>query len=130
MSGVFDQLQGKLGEGGEEGLSPIQIASLPPIERKIIRLLLRELEMSHNGLWEAMQALPDAERPTREEMEKALENLANEGWVIRMGEGEFRKYEPNMRRKPPSTLAKAIWATLGSKIAEGKAAREDDQAES
>jgi hypothetical protein len=124
MSGVFDSLKGKMDEHAEDGLSPIQIASLPPLERKIVRLLLRELEVSHGAVWEAMQALPEAERPSRNDMEAALENLATEGWVIRRGEGDSRNYEPNMRRKAPSTLAKAIWSSLGSRIAETKSARQ------
>jgi hypothetical protein len=126
MSGVFDSIQKKMDDSGSEGLSPIQIASLPPIERKIVRMLLRELEMVHEGIWEALQKQPEGERPTREEMEAAMENLANEGWVIRMGEGDNRKYEPNMRRKAPSTLAKAIWAQLGTRIADSKTAQESE----
>ena len=129
MSGVFDSLEGKLDEHAEDGLSPAQIAGLPPVERKIIRMLLRELEMTHAGLWEAMQAFPEDERPTRQDMDAALDNLTNEGWVIRMGEGDARHYEPNMRRKAPSTLAKAIWSSLGSKIADSKAARSSGEEE-
>jgi hypothetical protein len=53
-------------------------------------------------------------------MEAALENLANESWVIRIGEGDKRLYEPNLRRKPPSALGKAVWAQLGSRISENK----------
>jgi hypothetical protein len=123
---MFDSLKGKLEENPEDGLSPIQIASLPPTERKIIRLLLRELEMSHAAIWEALQALPEDERPGYDEMETALDNLAAESWVIRMGEGDSRKYEPNMRRKPPSVLSKAVWAQLNNRIADNKASRETD----
>lgn len=120
MSGVFDSLKGKLDENAQDGLSPIQIASLPPTERKIIRMLLRELEMTHGAIWEALQALPEGERPTHDEMEAALDTLANESWVIRMGEGDQRKYEPNLRRKAPSTLGKAVWAQLNNRIADQK----------
>jgi len=120
MSGLFDSLKGKLDENTQDGLSPIQIASLPPTERKIIRMLLRELEMAHDDIWEALQALPEGEQPTHDEMEAALEYLANESWVIRMGEGDNRKYEPNLRRKPPSTLGKAVWSQLNNRITENK----------
>jgi hypothetical protein len=125
MSGVFDSLKGKLDENSEDGLSPILIASLPPTERTIIRLLLRELEMGHDAIWEALQDLPEGERPTHDAMEAALDNLANESWVIRMGEGQSRKYEPNMRRKAPSALGKAVWSQLGSRIAANKTPGED-----
>ena len=123
MNGLFDSLKGKLDESPQGGISPVQIASLPPVERKIIRLLLRELELTHAAILEALRSLPEGERPTHDEAESALNNLAKESWVIRMGDGEGRRYEPNLRRKPPSTLGKAVWSRLDSLIDESKSAR-------
>ena len=127
MSGIFDSLKGKLGENSQNGLSPIQIASLPPTERKIIRLLLRELEMTHTAILEALRGLPEAERLTHEEVEAALDTLSRERWVIRMGEGDNRKYEPNMRRRPPSSLGQAVWSRLDSLIDESKSEGSDKE---
>jgi hypothetical protein len=119
MSGVFDRLGSKLQTGEGEGLSPSHIATLPPAQRKIVRLLLRELELSYQAICDAMMALPDGERLNKDEIDEALKALALEGWVIRMGDTTIT-YEVNMRRKAPSTLAKAIWSALDSRISDSK----------
>jgi hypothetical protein len=47
MSGVFDRLSKKLGEKDDSsGISPLDLANLPQAQRQLMRILLRELEMS------------------------------------------------------------------------------------
>jgi hypothetical protein len=123
MSGVFDRLSKQIIEQAEkqgEGLSPIEIAKLPPLHRWLVRLLLRELEMTEPALKEATAEMPDDKRPTDEELSAALKDMCSDGWVIRMGQGEVVTYRANLRRKAPSKLAKSIWASLNSRIEEGK----------
>jgi hypothetical protein len=118
MSGVFDRLSSKLGgdDDSSKGPSPVELASLPAVQRSIMRMLLRELEMTDGALREAMAALPEDKRPTEADLTEAIKELSRDGWVIKMGEGQVVTYKANFRRRAPSTLAKSIWSALDSKI--------------
>lgn len=135
MSGVFDRLNKQISDQQQhqsDGLSPIEIAQLPPLQRQLMRMLLRELEMTDPALREALAGLPEGKRPTEDELNQALKEMVMDGWLIKLGEGDIVTYKANLRRKQPSTLAKSIWSALGSRIEEGKAvpppaARSDDE---
>jgi hypothetical protein len=121
MSGVFDRLNKKLGDQDDSGgISPVDLAKLPPVQRQIMRLLLRELDMKESEVKDALAEGPEDKRPTEAEFDDALKELTREGWVIRMGEGENITCRANLKRKAPSTLAKSIWAALDSRIEETK----------
>lgn len=115
--GVFDRLQRQLDDKSQDGgISPIDIASLPPALRRIMRLMLRELEMNRAGLLEAVQAMDEPDRLSTDELDQALDELSKQQWLIRFGEGERASYKVNLRRKAGSTLSSSIWASLEDKI--------------
>ncbi len=123
MSGVFDRLHKKLEvEKRDEGISPLDIADLPPNLRMIMRLMLRQVTMDHADLKKAMEDMPEAVRMKMAEFDEALETLKQQGWLIRRGMGEKVHFQVNLRRKPGSKLAAGIWGALDSKIAESKKA--------
>jgi hypothetical protein len=117
--GIFNRLNDKLGDIPEgEGVSPITIGTLPPAQKRIVRLLLREMEMPYKALVEEMAG---SDPPVvGDELDNALKELALDGWLIRMGEGERVQYAVNMRRRAPSQMAHALWSTLNNKIAQAK----------
>jgi hypothetical protein len=116
MGGVFDRLHSQIGVEEEEGgLSVLDLAALPPAWRRLMRLMLREGEMTHAEICEAVEAMSEAERLSRAELEEALDLLSKNLWLIRMGE-ERITYRPNLRRKAGSKLAQSIWASLESRI--------------
>lgn len=120
MPGVFDRLQRQIDDKSKEGgITPLDIATLPPALRKIMRLMLREMELSFSALAESMQALPEGDRLNRTELEQALGLLTEQQWLIRLGEGERATYKVNLRRKAGSNLSGDIWGTLDGKL--GKA---------
>ena len=123
MSGVFDRLQGQLDiRKREEGISALDIADLPPNLRKVMRLMLREVVMKYTDLCIAVEALlpeysqAEASRPSRAELDNALEILVEQNWLIRYGQGEFTSYRVNLRRRPGSHLSQDIWSALDAKI--------------
>lgn len=119
--GVFDRLTSKLeAREAKGGISALDLRDLPVGLRKIMRLLLRELEMTYPAICEAMEALPEAERLSRTELEQALEQLSKQGWLIKLGE-ERITYKVNLQHKAGSKLA--LWNTLDSKIEESKSAQ-------
>jgi predicted transcriptional regulator len=115
MSGVFDRLQKRLEiEAQEGGISPLDLAALPPLLRKIMRYLLREYELTYAEILEWAEDLSDAERA---ELDPALDELTRQFWLIRRGEGERVRYQANLRRKAGSKLAQGVWGALNSRIA-------------
>ncbi|MFO7583619.1 MAG: hypothetical protein R6W69_02735 [Anaerolineales bacterium] len=115
MSGVFDRLQKRLEiETQEGGISPLDLAALPPLLRKIMRYLLREYELTYAEIQEWAEDLSDAERA---ELDPALDELTRQFWLIRRGEGERVRYQANLRRKAGSKLAQGVWGALNSRIA-------------
>jgi hypothetical protein len=125
MGGVFDQLHSQIGgQGEDQGLTLLDLAELSPPLRKLMRLMLREVEMPYSELCEAVQEMPAEDRLSQKELDEALDTLTEQRWLIRMGE-ENITYEVNLRRKAGSTLAKSIWANLDAKIEEQRRLREE-----
>jgi hypothetical protein len=117
MPGVFDRLNKEIEDKQKEGgITPLDLASLPPALRKIMRLMLRELQLKYPELCDAMDAMPEKERLTRDDLDDALSTLTQQAWLIRIGEGSKAIYKVNLRRKAGSTIAAGIWSSLDSKL--------------
>lgn len=117
MTGVFDRLQKQIEDRQKEGgITALDLAELPPALRKIMRLMLRQLQLSYPQLCEAMEALPENERLERTDLDQALDVLSRQAWLIRIGEGPKAIYKVNLRRKAASTLSQNIWASLEAKL--------------
>lgn len=125
MGGVFDHLHDQIGGEREgEGLSPLDLRELPPRLRKLMRMMLREVEMTYAELCEAVAQMPPEDRLSQDELDEALELLTQQRWLIRMGE-EMITYEVNLRRRAGSDLAKSFWGTLDTRIEEQRRLREE-----
>ncbi len=117
MPGLFDRLQKEIDDKQSEGgITALDLAQLPPALRKIMRLMLRELELGTAQIREAMAALPETERLSPADLAQALDTLSQQGWLIRIGTTEKAIYKVNLRRKAGSTLASGIWKSLDSKL--------------
>ncbi len=118
MTGVFDRLQKRMElEAKSEGISPLDLADLPPLLRKVMRHMLREVEQTSAEINEWAADLPGAERPTPQELNQALETLSKQFWLIKRGEGETITYQANLRRKAGSKIPLGVWNVLDGKIA-------------
>src|SRR5512140_3458431 len=103
MSGVFDRLQKEIeNKGNEGGITALDLADLPPTLRKIMRLMLRELQLSYPQLTEASAALPEDQQLSSKDLDEALDTLTVQGWLTRIGQGEKAIYKVNLRRKAGS----------------------------
>ena len=117
MPGVFERLQRQIDDKKQEGgITALDLADLPPALRKIMRLMLRQLEMSYPQLVDAMANMPDNERLSQKDLDEALNTLSKQFWLMRFGEGSRATYKVNLRRKAGSTLSTNIWASLEAKI--------------
>jgi hypothetical protein len=117
MSGIFDRLQKKMEvEAQTDGISPLDLVTLPPLLRKIMRYMLREYELLDTEIRQWAAELPEGERPSQAELDQALDVLSKQFWLIKRGEGERVRYQANLRRKAGSKLAQGVWNVLDSKI--------------
>lgn len=117
MPGLFDRLNKEIKDKQKDGgISPLDIAALPPSLRKIMRLMLRELSMGYPRIREVVDAMPETDRLTRDELDSALSDLTEQFWLIRIGEKEKAVYKVNLRRKEGSKLSAGIWSALDSKL--------------
>ncbi len=117
MPGVFDRLNKEIQDKQQEGgITPLDLAGLPPALRKIMRLMLRELQMTYPRLCEAIDSMPEAERLSRDDLQSVLSTLTQQFWLVRIGEGEKAIYKVNLRRKEGSKLAAGIWSSLDDKL--------------
>ena len=113
MPGVFDRLNKAIEIKKKlEGISALDLIDLPPLLRKIMRLMLREIKMSYPRLCEVTDALPEGQRVSRAELQQSLDKLTELHWLIRIGEGEKAIYRVNLRAKRTSKLDENIWSTL------------------
>ncbi len=117
MPGVFDRLNKEIQDKQKEGgITPLDLADLPPALRKIMRLMLRELQMNYPRLREVMDSMSEADRLSREDLDEALATLTDQFWLIRIGTGEKAIYKVNLRRKEGSKLAAGVWSALDARL--------------
>ena len=117
MPGLFDRLQTKIEDKNKEGgITALDLADLPPALRKIMRLMLRKLQLNYPQLCAAMDELPESERLSRADMDRSLETLTSQAWLTRLGEGSKAVYKVNLKAKSGSSLASGIWLALDEKL--------------
>lgn len=121
---VFERLQKRLEvDEHKEGISPLDIADLPPNLRKVLRLMLREVEMSDVELHKAVVEMPAEDPMSPTELDQALDTLTRQFWLIRRGLGGRITYQVNLRRKSGSRIPQGVWNALDTKIGQSKGAK-------
>jgi len=127
---ALDKLQNssELPDQDSGGIKASYLLELPPEQRRIMRLLLRHAEMTAADLRKALDALPEDEQLTSDQMDKAIQILIEQTWLIRLEANEIVSYKANFQRKvesaleksPPrrrsaSPVARGIWDALEAK---------------
>jgi peptide/nickel transport system permease protein len=59
----------------EGGITPLDLAGLPPALRKIMRAMLREIHANYPRLCEIVEGMPEQDRLSRAELQAALDEL-------------------------------------------------------
>jgi RsiW-degrading membrane proteinase PrsW (M82 family) len=96
------------------GITPSDLlADLPMTQRHIMRVMIRRRgRAARSDLVAELETLPGDERPSRQEVDVALEALVGEGMLVGIGEAPV-SYEVNLGRKRGARLGDNIWAALG-----------------
>jgi len=119
MSGLFDKLQNELDIREKKGgITPLDLAELPTPLRKMMRTMLRKLELSKSEIAKVLDDLPAEDRKEVKDLDSALKILIKQGWLISLGEDENQRYKVNLRRKQGSTLAASIFDKLEERMEE------------
>ena len=117
MTGIFDRLQKQIDDKHKSGgITVLDLVDLPPALRKIMKLMLRKLQLSYSQLRQVMDEMPENERLTHSELDETLKKLSEQAWLIQIGEGERAIYKVNLRRKTGSALGESIWQNLDTKL--------------
>ncbi len=109
-----------------DGVSALDLETLPPTMRKVMRLMLRKIEMAYPDLCKAVEALPEADRLSRADLDEVLNKLIKQRWLIRMDKGRAIAYKVNLRRKAGSSLSKNIWDAIDSTTEPSKRPEQPD----
>lgn len=133
MSGLFDKLQNELDIREEKGgITALDLAELPAPLRKMMRTMLRKLELSKTEIAKVLDDLPEEDRKEVKDLDSALKTLIKQGWLISFGEEENQRYKVNLRRKQGSSLAASIFDKLEERMEQknqddSKAQKEGDE---
>jgi hypothetical protein len=88
-----------------EGLSVLDLAALPSAQLRVMRVLLRGVELSYEALCAAIDNLPQTERLSRSELDAALRVLLEQQWLVRTESNTPYKYKANLHRKSNRTIS-------------------------
>jgi hypothetical protein len=64
----------------------------------------------------ANEQFPEGERMARANLDEALKRLADQAWLIQIGQGERAIYKVNLRRRAGGQFPPSIWQDLDSKL--------------
>ena len=121
MSDLFDRLQNELDiRAKEDGITALDLTELPTPLRKIMRKMLRALELNKQEIAQIFSELPPEEQKEVKDLPDAINILTKQGWLIELGEGENIRYKANLRRKRGSGLAADIFNKLDERLSERK----------
>lgn len=119
MSTIYDRLKQKLQvQHRKGGISPLELAELPPRLKKVMRLLIRELEMNYPDLCQAIAEMPAADQLSTEELDEALDTLTRQNWLKRDYDRGIPQYKVNLRRKAGSALPPGVWTNLNNHLSQ------------
>ncbi|MEM7331766.1 MAG: hypothetical protein AAF490_06720 [Chloroflexota bacterium] len=121
MSGFFDRLQKEIDKTrADSGMRPVDLLTLSAPQRRIMRLLLREVQLTYPEITTAVSNLPDDQQLTAVELDKNLIQLTQDGWLIRMGQDTLSTYRVNLSHKPGSQVGSGMWGALNKRLKEQK----------
>jgi predicted transcriptional regulator len=99
----------------EINANPWDLADLPLPQRQVMRLMLRETQMTGEELSQAVKALPADRRFDDTALRTALQSLVEGQWLVSSREGQTTRYVINLHQKRGGAFAQDIWATLADR---------------
>jgi hypothetical protein len=98
----------------EEGLSTLVLTDLPPVQRKLIRFILRRVEPTYAELHQAVTNWPEGDRMSQAELEAALTTLREQHYLVELGDEAERRYKVSFSRRASRELTTGLWDSPGT----------------
>lgn len=115
MPSVFDHLSARLEQDEQpSGLSPVDLADLPPEQKIIMLTMLRDSASGFEGV--AAESLKEKVREKAPNFDETLAQLVGLGWLIPMGEPANMRYRLNLRAKRGSVSGFNLWSILSDRL--------------
>jgi hypothetical protein len=96
----------------EINANPWDLADLPLPQRQVMRLMLRETQMTDEELGQAVKALPADRRLDDTTLNNVVQSLVEGQWLVSSREGQITRYVISLHQKRGGAFAQEIWATL------------------
>lgn len=81
------------------GFNVVDYMGLPPAERRLVRLILRQVSMSESALRAEVACLPREQRLTSAELDAALDHLTRSDWLVPERDGQTVIYRVNASQR-------------------------------
>jgi hypothetical protein len=91
------------------GFNVVDFMDLPPLERGIVRLVLRDITISHARLSQVVTRERNLDQAS---LNEALDHLTLIQWLICQGNGQNKFYRVNTRQKLGNAGTLCIWDDL------------------
>jgi hypothetical protein len=95
-------------------LTPAHLIGMRGDRKKILLFLLRDPEANLQGV--SLEVLQEKLPDIAPSLPALLTELAEEGWLIVMGEPPRLRYRIHMRRRPGGELGFGIWSLMGKQL--------------
>jgi hypothetical protein len=118
MPSLYDHLNSELSDDEPTGITPLEIADLPPDQRSIMLALLRDQTATANGVPDA--ALRSRLKVKVANFDEALHVLGREGWIVISGEAPNLFYRVNFRPKRSNNSGFGLWSVLSDRVSPDK----------
>jgi len=117
MSDLFDRLQNELDDRNEDsGITPMDLLDLPDELRRLMRKMLRSRTMKKREIVDYIATWDKPDQISGKDLDNSIAQLVDQGWLIKIGEGDSLGYRVNLRKKKGSTLSSSIWGALDAKL--------------
>ena len=93
------------------GFSVVDFMNLPPVERRIMRMVLRDAPVTYPQLRAAFATLPADQRPDEGKLNATLAQLTRDHWLVCQGSGQQTAYRMNGMRRT-GTQNTSFWEKL------------------
>lgn len=93
----------------EEGLNTLALTSLPPLHRKLIRLVLRQVEPTDAEVREAVAGWAENEQLDPAELDAALKTLVEQHYLIELNRETENRYKVSFSRRARRELTQDVW---------------------
>lgn len=96
-----------------DGLSTLVLTNLPPAHRKLIRLILRNVEPSYAELCQMVADWSGDEQLSPASLDEALKSLHEQHYLIQIGDANDRRYKVSFSRRANRELTQNLWENVG-----------------